>query len=359
MKAILHIGTEKTGTTSIQEVLVLNQKHLENNGVFLSLASGLPNNRSLVGYSMNFDANDDFFCHRKILSQKQKETFDADFINNFDNEITSLPQNCQSVIFSSEHFSSRLKDISEIQRLKALLVKYFDEFNVICYLKPQVELSISHYSTALRIGETRCLENYLQDTLKVDNYYYDYQKIIANWTNVFLEKNTKVQGFNKDLFLNGSLYDDFFSHIGPYIDCKKIEKSINKNTAINSIGQQLLVEYNLLSTRSELTKNNLAKADEVVELVEKVYAGKNTNLDVDSCIELQAKFSKMNTALEQKWGNLGLFDLNLKKENYSPKIVLDQKMKELFLGLVMQKVNKTHDEPERKSLKDYLSQLFR
>ena len=68
MKAIIHIGTEKTGTTTIQEFLHLNRSKLANQGVAYLQSPGLRNNRKLVTYCMKNNKVDNHVKNLAILS---------------------------------------------------------------------------------------------------------------------------------------------------------------------------------------------------------------------------------------------------------------------------------------------------
>lgn len=64
-KLILHIGTEKTGTTSIQKFLNLNKDELLNEGIFYPMGTcgtdNYPNHRKLATACFNLGHEDDSF----------------------------------------------------------------------------------------------------------------------------------------------------------------------------------------------------------------------------------------------------------------------------------------------------------
>jgi hypothetical protein len=332
MEAVIHIGTEKTGTTTVQESLVLNESELNEHQIHISNSSGLPNNRSLVAYAMNYNKTDDFFCHREIHSKEAKSNFDELFIKNIHNELSSVLEKAHVVIFSSEHFSSRITSLKEIYKLKELLNKYFSKFTIICYFRPQVELAISHYSTALRIGETRNLDEYVNKECVPTNYYYNYLTILNNWKEVFGKSNVQARNFDKSSLLNYSLLDDFYNTVGltPLI-YKKFIYPEAKNTSLDSSGQYLLMNYNRLDHRIDLTKKNVATCDEVVQMIESVYPGHSPTISPEL---LEAKiniFQDMNDKLKARWQLNYLNILNNKSRQENSKI--DDKSLEIFLRL--------------------------
>jgi hypothetical protein len=335
MEAIIHIGTEKTGTTSLQEYLLLNESLLKKNDIYLSHSSGLPNNRSLVAYAMNYCSMDDFFCHRNIKSSSEKNRFDEEFLVNFHKEMKTLLNKAKVVIFSSEHFSSRLTSIEEVTKLKSLLAIYFDKFKIICYFRPQIDLAASHYSTALRIGEKRSATEYMLQECQLNNYYYDYPTMINNWCCVFEENNFYSRSFNKNYLKNKSLYDDFFHTINLFsIQKVKGVLPLNQNTSLNSVGQNLLMYYNCLPHRIDLKNKGTAKADTVVKLLEELYSGPAPEISDELKAEKFGMFEKSNQILMNTHNISGLNTLKKCKSHHTPTFSFSIKKIKLLLKII-------------------------
>ena len=158
----MHIGTEKTGTTSIQNYLYLNQKKLKSSGFHFIQSAGTTNNRALPSFCMNEDRFDDFFRDQGIKTLEQKHDFRKTFLEEFENEIRSAPSSVHTFIMSSEHFHSRLRSEEEVDNVYKLLSAYFDEFKIICYLREQVDTCTSFYSTHLKSGGTSSFAGFLK-----------------------------------------------------------------------------------------------------------------------------------------------------------------------------------------------------
>ena len=120
-KLYLHIGTEKTGTTLLQEWLYTNKKNLSKNGIYLPNQLGKPKNILLPTY---FQGHlDDWEWSKRIQNKQEKETFFEGFLNRVTDEITAAKINHDTFIITSEHFHSRLQLIEEIQNLYMSLIK--------------------------------------------------------------------------------------------------------------------------------------------------------------------------------------------------------------------------------------------
>jgi ubiquinone/menaquinone biosynthesis C-methylase UbiE len=119
MKLVLHIGTEKTGTTLLQDWLYANKAALSEQGVFLSAVMGQTNNRKIVSYFQT--SLDDFTRRNKIHSQAEKAAYFEGFEAEVWAEIKAGAAEHHTMVITSEHFHSRLCNRKEIQALAAFL----------------------------------------------------------------------------------------------------------------------------------------------------------------------------------------------------------------------------------------------
>ena len=154
MKAIVHIGTEKTGTSSIQLFLRRNRRALEARGYHFLQSAGKTNNWALPAYCTEQSRFDDFDRFPEVEAGMSLEAFRRDFIGRFEEELRSLPGNVHTVVISSEHFHSRLRTDKEMSNIRDLLSSYFDDIRIICYIREQAETCASWYSTSMKSGST-------------------------------------------------------------------------------------------------------------------------------------------------------------------------------------------------------------
>ncbi|WP_066966767.1 hypothetical protein [Microbulbifer sp. Q7] len=300
MKLYLHIGTEKTGTTSIQDFLVANESKLFDLGYGISKVSGIGNNRKLAAFSMRDERSDDFFEASNLTTVDARVQFKKHFREEFESELQNLAENVHSVIISSEHFHSRCVNEDELQKLKALLVKYFDEINVICYFRPQVELATSLYSTALRVGFTHTAVEFISNELRLDNYYYNYLDIYQNWVGVFGKSNMNVRLYGKQNFRGGDLMEDFCYSIGLDYSTCGFSSVPSSNKSINHIGQLMLRRLNDSLSRNESADNEIRR--QFVSWLESKYDGKGFRCPYETEVKLQQKFDEVNRAVLHKAG---------------------------------------------------------
>ena len=191
----LHIGCEKTGTTSIQDCLYMNQANLRSNGYYFLQSMGNYNNRKLACYSIEDKVNDDLYVSL-IKEFGDREKMRKHIVEELENEIENIDSEIQNVIISSEHFSSRLFSTQEIQSLKNLLDNFFEEIKIICYFREQSKTCQSLFSTGIKSGSSNNFEYYI-DQCNLQNPYYNYLNIAKDWADVFGRSNLKIRIFER------------------------------------------------------------------------------------------------------------------------------------------------------------------
>ena len=219
MKLVLHIGTEKTGTTLLQQWLYDNRQAFSDQGVFLSDVCGVPNNRALVSFCQN--SLDEFTKLNKLMTLEEKSAFFNDFQENFDKEVERAAANHDVMVITSEHFHSRLNSVEELSNLKSVLGGKFESVKVVCYLRPQWDLRESLYSTALRYGYVGGIESF-HDDIHADSPYYNYYNLADSWANTFGRDSVDMRLYDKENFADRDLRRDFVSVLPTTIDTNRL-----------------------------------------------------------------------------------------------------------------------------------------
>ncbi|AOS97767.1 hypothetical protein AUP74_02364 [Microbulbifer aggregans] len=258
MKAIVHIGTEKTGTSTIQEFFNLNRARLMKIGVAYLKSPGPINNRKLATYCMRDDFIDDHIKQLGLLDHERRQEWKREFLAEFQGEIQGLGSGAQSVVISSEHFHSRLRGRDEVQNLKEILEPYFDDIQIVVYLRRQDELAVSHYSTHLKTGKFR--DEVLDSRVSADNSYFDYYGLAKKWSEVFGFENVTLRPFVKERLERGDVLEDFLSQcdIDSRIGFKFPER---KNETLSAPLQKFLRAFNQAFPRYQDNREDLLSRD--------------------------------------------------------------------------------------------------
>lgn len=238
-KCYLHIGTEKTGSTTIQRYLEKNREALIKQSHYYPKCLGPQ--RGSHYYLSVYCRNDNIFDDLRIISgvtnAVELEEFRVKLLKNIDMEFNE--QDCQYLHISCENFQSRFLAIDTIEKLKLILDKYVDTFEVLCYIRPQHEVAISLYSTDMKLGGTT--DSPLPKVEK-NNHYYNYNDMLQKWEFVFGLNNVKVRIFDKESLLNNDLLTDYCHTTG--INKSNLTDIEKENESLDSSALLFLKEFN-------------------------------------------------------------------------------------------------------------------
>lgn len=200
MKLVLHIGRPKTGTTSLQQFLYKNRKRLSEFGYFLFDEVGVPNNIDIPAYFSREAIGGLTSWARRwgITTSEEKEAhFTArNFVQNFDHQVSSASETHHTAIMTSEQFSTALPASGDIERLAQFLSERFDSVNVVCFVRSQVDLLPSSWSTEIRSGGTTTLRRAVKRT--VSQQPFNYLKQAEAWSSCFGRKNVHFSRYRSD-----------------------------------------------------------------------------------------------------------------------------------------------------------------
>jgi hypothetical protein len=238
MKLTIHIGTRKTGTTSIQEFLRRNKEALARNGTYILDYSSLNQHEFALAADVSYNL--------KYYIEKLKRTTGYNFQEYSDNffaqlkhEIESLPNEINHVVVSSEDCS--LLDDTSIHYLKEKLSRIFSDIKVIAYFRRQDKYAASNVTTALRSGYTVDLNN-IFDTGDIKHLFYN--KIMMNWSESFGFENINCRIFEAEKLLKNDLLFDFLSHSNISLTDNLDFTRISNNESIDILTAKCIEVYN-------------------------------------------------------------------------------------------------------------------
>lgn len=207
MRCLLHIGTEKTGTTLLQDWLYANREALSAQGVCLSDVLDMPNNRKLAAYFQG--GLDDYHQAHRILDADARAAFFSGFEDAFAREIAARGEHHHTMVITSEHFHSRVREPGDIAALRDFLDGHFDDVKVVCYFREQSEMLRSLYSTAMRVSHQTTFEEFQQRFLEPGEYYCDFEQIAERWSAAFGRARCDFRLYDRSAFVDGDIRRDF------------------------------------------------------------------------------------------------------------------------------------------------------
>lgn len=291
MDCILHIGTEKTGTTAMQSGIEGARAGLLARGVAMSEQLGRGNNhRRLVQYVQS--APDDAMRRQGL---DDPAVFAAHF-EGFEEALrgemmAARGAGARAFLISSEHFHSRLKTVDEMAALHRVLAPVADRFRVLVWLRPQHELRRSLYSTALQMGYRARPERFQTDR-GPDHLYYNYHALLSLWAEVFGEAAIEARLFDE---AHGG-FDALWEAIGGLGPCPARRSPARQNAALGLGAAEIAYAYNLAHPGPDTDSGASAARAKVMRALRAVEAP-DTPLILPDAAAFQARFDDSNRAL--------------------------------------------------------------
>lgn len=263
---IIHIGTHKTGTTSIQKFLLTNESKLLKDGILFPKEGRMDNsNHAPLAWELNSQLK---IQKQNMLRNKWESLF---------NEIEN--NQCDKVVLSSEEFS--LLGTSSIELLQERLTKKHIQCQIIIFLRTQYELLQSNYVELLKQGvidinfASFITQSYFQIDSRFTLLQFDYQYMLQPWIKVFEKKNIQVINYSKYL----DAVKLFCDHIGINITNNKYIISSTRSNVSPNINVVIVLIYAncYLSLCNELSKKRRIQITyELYEKAVSYYENKNS-----------------------------------------------------------------------------------
>ena len=217
----LHIGSNKTATTTLQNRLA-NSESVLATGKLLYPRTG----RSQVGAHHVLAAHFVSFPPKEFQPQQSFE----EMMTALDAECSAAPN--LDVVLSSEmllHFR-HLK----VERMTSLLQR-FDTVKVIAYLRRQDQFLPSFYSS--RINNGKALEAF--DAF-CDNYPIDWLSDLRGWASLVGRDQLTVRPFDKQFWHAGDFVEDFLQQLDHSVDAGDLTQSPPLNESLSLEVMQVL-----------------------------------------------------------------------------------------------------------------------
>lgn len=229
---ILHVGTEKTGSTSIQQSFASNQSYLKDRQIFYPSNLGATCHLKLTACALKGAPNHPI---RKMFNLNDDASFE-DFRESTLRELSSEIEasNYETLIFSDEHINCHLVRPGLLENYFESLELFGTVSKVIIYLRRQDLFRISLFSESIKAGN---ITSFMPDNplipFKVIPDRFNYLKILNRLSQVFGTKKLEVVLFQKNDLYNNNVVDDFIKRID--LDLIFPEPSeISSNTSLDA-----------------------------------------------------------------------------------------------------------------------------
>lgn len=204
---ILHIGSHKTGTTSIQRAC-------------LSHLSPIPGTDTNIQY-INIRPTGT----QIIVARGSGAGFRAEIVLKLADQLfhpgeTRTDQRHKTRFIASDETFFWISEPETVQRFAGMLKQRFERIRILCYLRRQDQLAVSHRKQVGEIGMPAA-RFYGVTCTPLPVYqpylhrYFDYAAKLADiWVPAFGKKNVTVVPYAPDTLVNGDVVEDFAQQAG-------------------------------------------------------------------------------------------------------------------------------------------------
>lgn len=233
MTAYIHIGLEKTGTTTIQDFLIENNDKLLDNNFFFP--QGINTRMQVLGY-LQPKIDDPYSMFVGITTQdsfiKFQDKLKADIIKIIKNNKN------KNIIFSHELIQSRLTSKEEVDYFKSNLENLgFKKIKIILYIRNQADLFASMCSQSLKNGLEEDESFLYAPGNSYISFVCNHKQTLEWWSSVFGKDNLEVRIFDRQDFVNNNLICDFLNILG--LNHKDFTLMEDKNLSLSVFGAEL------------------------------------------------------------------------------------------------------------------------
>ena len=295
-KCILHIGIEKTGTTSIQNFLAVNRHALLKKGFLYS--NFFP--AHIAVYAMNDDKEneDDQMRYALQCAGPSLSEFRKAFHKKLKAEV--INSRADTIIYSSEFCHSRLFFLEEKRRLHELLSSLFDEIKIICYLRRQDKQALSFFSTRIKAGGTDFDNVFPDDELIEHNdffrHYFNYEILLKDYMDVFGKENIIVRIFDRKNLISGDVVLDFVNVLSLELakNTSLIYPEKKKNISLDKKTLKILSLLNKEMPQFDAQGRHNVYRDGLIEVLELCSKGCKVLVNRDRVLSFMKHFEDSN-----------------------------------------------------------------
>jgi hypothetical protein len=218
MKVLLHIGSEKTGTTSIQHWAAANRAPLAARGILYPAAPGErpnprpePNHVGLALAVAERARRPDLLGMLGLADAAAADAFAERMERRLAEEVAAA--RCDVLFLSNEHLSSRLRDEAEVAALRALIERAAGtpaEWRVVLYHRRQDEMIQSVHAMRVLHGATEPFRL----AARANDARLDPRAILGHYARVFGSAAVTVRVFDRARLVGGDAVADLLSLLG-------------------------------------------------------------------------------------------------------------------------------------------------
>lgn len=299
-RCIVHIGLNKTGSTTIQGWLAANRDALEAQGIRYDPFTG--GKHPLIDHAIGFSGigvqrlgrmlpSEDAIQYYKIGDMADQTALMADFEARAQASIDR--PGYRTYVISSEFLPVWLAKPEYVTVFHDWLTERFDRVRYVVYLRDQIDWVPSAYAQLVKMGGVDTLEHFLERRGK-RNYYFTCSKWLRGTGRAKLD----VRLLERDFLANGDLIEDFASVIGA--DTAPTHPAETLNEAVDAETLQQILDINR-QVRDTPAKWSAEKRGQAVTKLLKASSGRKLTLSDAHALNVARRNADSNERLRKRF----------------------------------------------------------
>lgn len=299
-RCIVHIGLNKTGSTTIQGWLAANRDALAEQGIRYDPFEGQP--QPSMAHAIGFTSlavhhegrivpSADARAHLKIDTLDDQARLVEDFEARAEDSITN--GNYGTYVISSEFLPAWLPRPEMAKLFHDWLEQRFDRVRYVVYIRDQIDWVPSAYAQMIKMGGTESLEDYLERRGE-RNYFRSLRK----WIDGVGRGKLDVRLLERDFLIDGDLVTDFAHVIGADMANTHAPKILNE--AMDADALVKMLEVNRKAEKFPNLMTRAMRGQQVTKLLA-ASTGAKLRLTPEQALDVAQRNAESNERLRRRF----------------------------------------------------------
>lgn len=286
---VIHVGSGKTGTSSIQQFLRKNRGRLARLGTLVPRSPGDGRHVQLGLYLKSDEALRNRLSW-KLADFPSADEFRTEFRRRLAAEIAE--SGLSRVVMSDEGVYASSE--AALERLRGLADDLARTLRVVVYLRRQDDFASSRYQQSVKTGCVQTLGDWLEDET---TWLYDYAACLERFGRVLAPVDLVVRRFERDAFSGGSLLQDFVDAVGIDARVEDLAPVNSRNQSLDAESVEFLRLLNLHRVEAEGERPGLIDNRAVLPTLMKASSGPTLTLPEEVLDAFMARWEESNGAV--------------------------------------------------------------
>jgi hypothetical protein len=293
VELVLHIGSGKTGTSSIQHFLSRNRESLAQVGTLVPREAG-----DLRHLNIGLYIKPDEVLANRLVWRQAGHTSPAEFREGFRERLKAEihDSGLSRVVLSDEgvYASSRMA----IRNLRRLVNELAESLRVVVYLRRQDDHLCSSYQQTVKTGYVHRLSQWVLDDM---SWIYDYARRLRQFARILAPVDLVVRRFEPGRLAGGSLLQDFLDAAGIDARAHDLRPVPQRNQSLDAESVEFLRLLNLYRVEHEGATPGLIGNRDLVRTLMRASSGPTLTLPESTLDEFMARWEESNRAVAQEF----------------------------------------------------------